>query len=186
MATEITYSLEEDDLVALARYQMERSPSIQRRYRLQRYGLVLGFLALGILFGVVLGKVSLALYFAGLALFFLAFYPLYYRWLTSRTLRQIVRARLNPKAFARRSLRIAPEGLVQSVEDSAMTMDWTRLVPVAITPDHAFVAVDGVYALVIPRARLSEEECDAFLRNLQSQVRRASPSPGLPGPQVSQ
>lgn len=168
--TEITFSLEEDDLVALAHYQMERSPSIQRRYRLQKYGLVLGFLALALLTGVGWGKVSLALYFAGLALFFFAFFPLYYRWLTGRTLRQIVKARLNPKAFAQRSLRIAPEGLIQTVEDSATTLDWARLGPVALTPNRAFLAVDGVYALVIPRARLPEEEVEPFLQSLQGRV----------------
>ncbi len=170
MATEITFSLEEDDLVALARYQLEHSPALRKRYRLQKYGLVFGFLALALVAGAAGGKVSLALYFAGLALFFFVFYPLYYRWLTGRTLRQIVRARLNPKAFARRSLRIAPEGLVQVVEGSAATTDWARLGPVALTPAHAFLAVDGVYALVIPRARLPEEEVDAFLRDLQDRI----------------
>lgn len=171
MATEISFSLEEADLVALARHQMERSPSLQKRYRLQKYGLVFGFLALALVTGAVWGKISLALYFAGLALFFLAFYPLYYRWLTNRTLRQIVSARLNPKAFARRSLRIAPEGLIQAVEGSAVTLEWGRLGPMTITPDHAFLAVDGVYALVVPRAQLPEGEFDAFVQALQGHMR---------------
>ncbi|MGC8836960.1 MAG: YcxB family protein [Anaerolineae bacterium] len=167
MATEITFSLEEADLVALARHQIERSPSLQKRYRLQKYGLVFGFLALAVVSGAVWGKVSLALYFAGLALFFFAFYPLYYRWLTNRTLRQIVSARLNPRAFAQRSLRITPEGLIQAVEGFAVTMGWDRLGPVTVTPDHAFLAVDGVYALVVPRAQLGEEEFNAFIQALQ-------------------
>lgn len=68
MAKEVTFSLEEADLVGLARYQVERSPSLQKRYRFQKYGLAFGLLALAPLTGALWGKTSLPLYFAGLDL----------------------------------------------------------------------------------------------------------------------
>ncbi len=93
---EIEFKLEETDLVTLAKYQMEHSPAIVRRYRLQRYGLLVLFGLLSLVSYFILRKPTVATYSAILAAFCFGLYPFYYRWVTARTLRQIVGALTQP------------------------------------------------------------------------------------------
>jgi hypothetical protein len=152
---EVAFAVEEPDLVALARYRMEHSPARVRRYRVGWLGLSAAFSA---------GAVALhlsdlrapAYYLGAFAVFFLVFYPYYYRWLVGRTMRRIVGARTNPAAFARRSLRATPEAIV--IEGGKPSnIVWERITGIAVTAERAFVAVDGEYAIVLPRAALGDE-----------------------------
>jgi hypothetical protein len=152
---EVAFAVEEPDLVALARYRMEHSPARVRRYRLAWLGLSAAFAA---------GAVALhlcdlrapAYYLGAFAVFFLVFYPYYYRWLVGRTMRRIVGARANPAAFARRSLRATPDAIVID-GGKQTTIGWERITGIAVAPERAFVAVDGEYAIVLPRAALGDE-----------------------------
>ncbi len=164
----LAFTLAEADLVALARYQMEHSPALLRRYRLQRYGLLLFFGLLALVSYFAFHKPAVALYSAALAVFCFGLYPFYYRWVAGRTLRQIVRARLNPAVFAPRTLQLNAAGLRQTVADKETLIPWSRIGPVTVTPDHAFIAVDGVYGLAIPRGRVPEDLFRRFIEALRA------------------
>jgi hypothetical protein len=152
---EVAFAVEEPDLVALARYRMEHSPGRVRRYRLAWLGLSAAFVAGAV--ALYLGALRApALYLGGFAAFFLVFYPYYYRWLVGRTMRRIVAARANPEVFAQRSLRTTPDAIV--IDNGKQTsIGWERITGIAITPERAFVAVDGEYAVVLPKSALGEE-----------------------------
>lgn len=165
---EIEFKLEETDLVTLAKYQMEHSPAIVRRYRLQRYGLLVLFGLLSLVSYFILRKPTVATYSAILAAFCFGLYPFYYRWVTARTLRQIVGARLNPAVFAPRTLRLSTEGMDQISGGKHTMTPWSRIGNVAITADHAFIAVDDVYGLAIPRGRVKEERFQSFVAALRA------------------
>jgi hypothetical protein len=165
---EVEFKLEEKDLVALAKYQMEHSPAIIRRYRLQRYGLVTLFGLLAIVGLLILRKPALAAYSGAFALFCFGFYPFYYRWLIGRTLRQIVGARLNPTVFSLRKLRLSAEGLEQVTAGKKTLIPWSRIGPVTVTSDHAFIAVGGVFGQAIPRARVEEDRFLGFVQALRA------------------
>lgn len=164
----VEFRLEEPDLVALAKYQMENSPKYVRRYRLQRWGLLALFALLALAAQFVLYKPAIALYTGALGLFLFGLYPFYYRWLVGRTLRQIAAARLNPAAFAPRKLRLRAEGMEQMAGDKRTMTAWDRIGDVTVTPDHAFVAIDGVYGLVIPRKQVKEERFQGFVKALRA------------------
>jgi hypothetical protein len=164
---EVEFALDESDLVALARHHMEHSPGIRRRYRIRWIGVTLAIGLTGVLLYAFFALRAPAIYLGASAAFFLVFYPYYYRWLVGRTLRQIVAARLNPKAFAARTLRATPDGLELVGADSKTSWTWDRISGIAVAPDRAFVAIDGEYAVVLPRQRLGDETYQHLIETIR-------------------
>jgi hypothetical protein len=164
---EVEFALDEADVVALARHHMEHSPAIRRRYRIGWIGVSLGIGLMGMLLYAFLSLKAPALYLGAFAAFFLVVYPYYYRWLVGRTMRKIVNARLNPKAFAVRTLRATPEGLELVSAGSKMAKRWDRVSGVEVTLDRAFVAVDGEYTIVLPRRRLGDEPFQSLIETIR-------------------
>jgi len=171
---EVAFALDEADLVALAKYRMEHSPAIRQRYRTRWIGVSLGIGLMGVLLYAFLALKAPAMYLGAFAAFFLVFYPYYYRWLVGRTMRRIVSARLNPKAFSDRTLRATPEGLEVVSAGSKTATNWDRVSGIEVTPDRAFVALDGEYAMVLPRTRLGDE---TYRRLIETIRRLANLSP---------
>jgi hypothetical protein len=164
---EVEFAPDEADLAALAKYRMEHSPAIRRRYRIRWIGAVLGIALTAVLLYAFLSLRAPALYLGAFAAFFLVFYPYYYRWLVGRTMRRIVSARMNPKALAARTLRARPEGLEVVSADSTMIRSWDRVSGVEMTPERAFVAVDGEYVIVLPRTRLGDETYQRLIQTIR-------------------
>jgi hypothetical protein len=171
---EVEFALDEADLVALARHHMEHSPAIRRRYRIRWIGVSLGISLMGMLLYAFLSLKAPALYLGAFAAFFLVFYPYYYRWLVGRTMRKIVNARLNPKAFAVRTLRATPEGLELVNAGSKMAKRWDHISGVEVTLDRAFVAVDGEYTIVVPRRRLGDEPFQNLIETIRRFAKQSS------------
>jgi hypothetical protein len=164
---EVEFALDEADLVALARHHMEHSPAMRRCYRMRWIGVSLGIGLTGVVLYAFLALRAPALYLGAFAAFFLVFYPYYYRWLVGRTLGKIVKARLNPKAFAVRTLRATPEGLELVGAGSKIAKGWDRVSGVEVTMDRAFVAVDGEYTIVLPRRRLGDEPFQGLIDTIR-------------------
>jgi hypothetical protein len=164
---EVEFVLDETDLVALARHHMEQSPAIRRRYRIRWIGASLGIGLMGVLLYAFLALKAPALYLGAFSAFFLVFYPYYYRWLVGRTMRKIVNARLNPEALAARTLRLTPEGLELVGAGSKTAKPWDRISGIEVTPDRTFVAIDGEYAVVLPRLRLGDETYQRLIETIR-------------------
>jgi hypothetical protein len=120
-----------------------------------------------VLLYVFLALKAPAIYLCASAAFFLVFYPYYYRWLVGRTMRKIVGARLNPKALALRALRVTPKGLEMVGGGSTTTRTWEQINGIDVTPERAFVAIDGEYAIVLPRLRLGEETYQRLIETIR-------------------
>jgi hypothetical protein len=171
---EVEFALDEADLTALAQYRMEHSPGSRRRYRIRWLGVSLGMGLAGALLYAFFGLKAPALYLGAFAVFFLVFYPYYYRWLVGRTMRRIASARLNPQAFGDRRLRVTPEGLECVSAGKKTAKRWDQVSRIEVTPDRAFVAVDGDDAIVLPRTRLGDE---TYRRLIETIRRLAKHSP---------
>jgi hypothetical protein len=164
---EVAFAPDEADLAALAQYRMEHSPATRRRYRIRWIGVSLGVGLTGLALYGFLSLKAPALYLGAFAAFFLVFYPYYYRWLVGRTMRKIAKARLNPKAFSERTLRTSPEGLEVVSTGSKTTKSWDRISGIEVTPERTFVAVDGEYAIVLPRARMGDEAYQKLIETIR-------------------
>jgi hypothetical protein len=82
-------------------------------------------------------------------------------------MRKIVNARLNPKAFAVRALRVTPKGLELLNADSKTAMTWERVSGIEVTPKRTFVAIDGEYAIVLPRLALGDKTYQLLIETIQ-------------------
>ncbi len=171
---EVEFALDEADLVALAKYRMEHSPAIRRRYRIRWIGASLGVGLMGLLLYGFLSLKAPALYLGAFAAFFLVFYPYYYRWLVGRTMRKIVKARLNPKAFSDRTLQATSEGLEVVSAGSKIATSWDRVSGIEVTPDRAFIAINGEYTIVLPRMRLGDETYQRLIESIRRLAKLSS------------
>lgn len=154
---EVEFDLDEADLIALAKYRVEHSPAIRKRYRRSWIGISVGLGLSGVLIYALFSLKAPGMYLVAFSLFFLVFYPYYYHWLVGRTMHKIVNARSNPSAFARRTLRVTTEGLEMVSTGTKLTKNWGKVNGIEITPTHAFLAIDGEYAIVVPRTALGAE-----------------------------
>lgn len=168
---EVPFTINEADITALAKFRMRRSPEFRRRYRIGWIGVPLGFAVTGLVLYAFFSLTSPALYLVAFALFFLVFYPYYYRWLVGRTMRRIVRSRSEPRAVGRRTVRITPAGLEVLGGASAIRGSWDCVSGMEITPAHAFLAVDGEYSVVLPRASLGDEGFKQLVSSIQAFAR---------------
>jgi hypothetical protein len=164
---EVQFTLDEADLTALAKFRMRHSPAFRRRYRIGWVGVPLGFGLTGLVLYVFFSLKSPALYLVGFGLFFLVFYPYYYRWLVGRTMRKIVSVRSNPKALGRRRVRVTPQGLEMVGGGSTVKTSWDRVSGIEVNPVHVFVAVDGEYAIVLPRSSLGDETFQRLMETIR-------------------
>jgi len=164
---EVEYALDETDLVALARFQVNRSPIVRRRFYIQRFGYVLGFILLGLGTYLAFSSTILLLSFGSLAALSFVVYPFYFRWAGERRIRQIVRERATPSSLAKRILRATPEGLEQIMGTSESKVKWELVNGIEVTPTHAFVSIDGTFSVVIPRLRLGASQFQSFLDTMR-------------------
>lgn len=164
---QVEFALDEADLVALARHRMEHSPAARRRFRIRWIGGALGMAVMGVLVYGFFALRAPAIYLCASGAFFLVFYPYYYRWLVARTMRKIVGERLNSKALAIRTFRVAPEGLEMTGAGATTTRTWEHVSAVDLTPERAFVAIDGEYAIVLPRLRLGDETYQRLIETIR-------------------
>jgi hypothetical protein len=171
---EVEFALNEEDLAALAKYRMEHSPAIRRRYRIRWIGVSLGLGLMGVLLYGWLALTAPALYLGAFAAFFLVFYPYYYRWLVGRTMRKIANARMNPKAFSGRTLRATPEGLELVSAGAKTANSWDRVSGIEVMPERAFIAVNGEYAIVLPRMRLGDETFQKLIETIRRLAKLSS------------
>jgi hypothetical protein len=79
---------------------------------------------------------------------------------------------MNPKAFGVRTLRATSEGLELETSGAKTAMGWDRVSGMDVTPDRAFVAIDGEYAIVLPRQGLGDETYQRLVETIRRQARR--------------
>jgi hypothetical protein len=110
---EIEFTLNEADIVALVRYQIEHSLSVKRRIARLHVGLVLGFGMLALGFYFMAPDLRLYLPFALLGVASLALYrPIAWARLKASA-PQMAREKMRPESLGWRKLRITSEGIEQ-------------------------------------------------------------------------
>lgn len=175
---EVQFRLDEADVVALAKYHMEHSERIRRRYHLRWLGVTAGLGILALILYFFLSAQALALYLGAFALFFLVFYPYYDRWLVNRTLTRIVASSPSPKALAAQTLRVMAEGMELISAGSKIKKTWSQLKGIEVREDRAFVVFDDRFTLVLPRKHLGEEKFKKLIGTMEGYACASSP-PGV-------
>ncbi|MGB2896396.1 MAG: YcxB family protein [Anaerolineales bacterium] len=167
---EIKFSLAEPDLFALAEFQVEMSVALRKQTRLRRilYPLSFGLLALGAL--IVADDLLLPIMFGLMAVLSFLLAPALFEWLYRRRLPQVVRQKMSSTSLGYRSLTANESGLQQRAGELYSEVPWSLVQEIAETPNHIFVAIDGVYSVIIPRSEVTAEELNCFIGLLREKI----------------
>jgi hypothetical protein len=69
-----------------------------------------------------------------------------------------------------RSLTGNESGLQQRAGELYSEVPWSLVQEIAETRNHVFVAIDGVYSLIIPRSEVTDEELNRFIGLLREKL----------------
>lgn len=171
---EISFKLDEADVVALAKYHMHHSAAIRRRYHIRWLGVTMALATAGIFFYAFFSAKALGLYLLAFAVFFLVFYPYYDRWLVNRTLTRILGASPRPKVLAAQTLRMTAEGMELLSGGGRVRKTWNQIKGIEVREDRAFAVFDDRFTLVLPRKNLGEEKFQNLICTMERYAREAS------------
>jgi len=167
---DIEYTLVEADLIALAKFQLEKSSALQKHSRSRRklYPLGFGFLALGYL--LMSDDLILPIIFGLLAILSFFFAPMFFTWLTRRRLPRIVRSKITPTSVGNRRISVNEKGLQQHAGEIYSEVPWNIINDLADEPNYVFIAIDNTYSLVIPKKEVNENELNRFVSLIRSKM----------------
>ncbi len=170
---EIEFTPDKADFRTVGQFQANRSMMLHNRIRRQRiaYGIGFSLLALGTYF--TMPNTVVPYVFGVLAVISIILYPVYIGWRIRRRINRLVEERATPASLAQCKLRVTAEGLEQETEYGEGKVKWILVNEVASIPTHTFVAVEGTFAIVIPKARVSKGDYDEFIESLRRQLNEA-------------
>jgi len=138
---EIEFALDEADLVALARHHMEHSPASAGATAFAGSGFRWPWTH-GVLLYAFFSLRAPALYLGAFAAFFLSSTPITTAGLWADHGQDRERT-LEPESLCPSNPPATPDGLELFGAGSKMVKGWDRISGVEVTPDRAFVALDG-------------------------------------------
>jgi hypothetical protein len=166
---EIEYQLGEEDLLAFSEYHLAHSPSDREVRRRQTYGYAGLFAVFGLIF-TLFGEAALAIAFLVLGPLWIAYWPWRVKQIQRKQMLARYREGKNPTLEGPVVLGLDDEGLTCVNATSQSRMSFAAVQRVADTPDHFFVYLGAVQAMVIPRRRVSRGDADIFVQELRRRV----------------
>ena len=174
-----TYQFEPADWIAFNVHYLKNSRVHQRQRFWACFGVVVGFLALGLVVLLAREKdvgLAISLSVIGVVMFFA--YPKVYDDSILKRIKKTVDDPDNAKTFGRETVTLTPEGFHTSRPGAEATIAWDNVLKLAETPDHIFLYLSAVNAIVIPRRSLEGASFEAAKRQLQQYMGMAAPAPG--------
>jgi hypothetical protein len=179
-----------DDMVAFNRYFLARTALVNQQPR--RMALI--FLAVGVGLSFIIslrhenGRYSIE---RGLLLILLGFWvvasiAVYLKWKpyilakTDQNVRKLFRQQPDKIALAEQQLEILDGRLIQTTEYGEFRWSMSAIDEIVETPDHVFLRLGSMRALILPRDALEERELEAFLDDLEAAWRGPPPLPAAP------
>ena len=151
----IEFRLGEEDLLAFSEYHLDHSPSSREARRRQTYGYAVLLAVFGLVF-MFFGEAALAIAFLVLGPLWIAYWPWRLKQIQREQLLRVVPGGQNPALEGLVSLGLDDEGLTCANATSQSRMSFAAVHGVTDTPDHLFIYLGAVQAIVIPRRRRVE------------------------------
>lgn len=162
---EIEFELTVEDILVLVRRRQAYSPILRKKFRIRRYGYLLGFGLMGI--GWLLNsQESLSFIFLLLAVVSFLLYPAFNDWLLKRNILREYQNENKRATLSKRIMLATPESLEEISSFGEMKVKWMAIDDISITPTHAFISTDQLPSIVIPKDKV-KEKFDEFVRACQ-------------------
>jgi YcxB-like protein len=165
---EIEYTLESDDLIALA-----HTSAMQRDNKRD-----MGVLMTGVVFflaGVAVYAHDILPVAIGFMIFF-TFYCFWYYWHLGNVYRRTYSPESAVGLLGPQKLILTPEFLLHQGEGSETKYRWSRVSHAGFTAAHVFIYVNRIQAYVIPRRNLSEEQFQLLKEELGKRIEKKANS----------
>ncbi len=171
---EIEFDLTENDILALVRRRQEYSPVFRQRILRLRYGYLVGFSLLGI------GSLLISQKFLPFAFFLLAvvsflLFPVFNDWRLKRSVSLAYQDKNKRATLEKRIMRATNEGLEEISRFGETKVKWMVIDNISVTPTHAFISIDQLPTIVIPKDKVKEnfeefvQACQKFQENSSNQ-----------------
>ncbi len=177
----VTYVVTADDVVAFNLYHLQHAPGMRRYLGWTRFGAAslavisvwslvaylqynsrsILALALAIIAGAIVYRMTPALMLRA----------------TPRTVRRMLRDEANRGMIGAQQITLAPDALIFRSELGECRYAWETIERIATTPEHIFIYVTPITALIVPARALSAAERDAFVEAARSALPAHASSP---------
>lgn len=168
---EIEYELTEADVVALTRCQLQRTPRRRNPIVVRRLAYLSGFTLMAVGLHLLMHNAVATVSLLILAILAFLFYPVYFDWLIRRRVSRTYRDPQRRAGLASRTLRATGEGLEEASGVGAVSLKWPAISELVETPTHAIIFVQGLAALVVPKARVRVGDYAAFVSACRAYMR---------------
>jgi hypothetical protein len=143
---------------------------VKRVRKLEYHGTALFLLVLAATEAVFFRRWLGTALFVGATVFWWLLWPPYRKWSSSRSLRRFYSEGEPDTFFGPHSLTIDGDSLISRDCSEEGRVRLSSLQRVDVTSDHAFIYIDSVRAMIIPRQSVTDGDFLAFV----SQLRKAS------------
>ncbi len=152
MKSIITYSLTEEDAIALNKFRIETDPVLRNRVKKSRNRLGFSFAIFGIAFWILIEDAFLSILFLVLALIFFFFYKQMYARSVKKHVKETHKKPEYISAISDISLEVTSDGLVQTSNLGQTKFNWNQVDDFFETPDHFFISIGKVLSVTLPKA----------------------------------
>jgi hypothetical protein len=172
-AIELSYSVQESDMLVAMRRQVLNSRPLRQRLRRSYLILVAAFALMALGSWLLAPGALVAPVLAVMALCTAVFYPILARQRLEACTRRMVHAYATPEALALRRLRSDGEWLEEVTEHSQSRLALSAVEGVEVSDGQAIVRAQGVPFMLIPRERVTAGDFDTFVGALQDAATQA-------------
>ena len=151
MNTKITYSLIEDDALALNKYRAKNDPLLMKRIKRSRITLTISFAIVGIGSWMLLDSLLVLIWFLALSILSFFYYEYYYRWRLKLRIRETYKQPEYASVLTSNTLEASSQGLAQTSKLGQTTVDWDQIDDFFETSDHYFISVGQVVSIALPK-----------------------------------
>jgi hypothetical protein len=163
----ILYNLEIEDIVVFSQFYIDTSPVVRKQ---RQRSLVVLALVYG-LFIAIFMFTKYALSFTAFCITTYAFFVCwYYRKITLKRVKHMYAGGKAAGLFCEHEIELLSDGIRDATSVNETMIKFAGIERIEITPSHVFIFTSSFSAHVIPKAKVSEGDLDAFISDLKDKM----------------
>jgi hypothetical protein len=171
---QIEYELSETDILALMRFRLDQIHGMRNPVMRRRIAYLVGFIFMAFGTWLLLHQALLLITFLFLAVVFFLFYPLLFDWLIRRRVAVAYRDPSKRVTLNSRTIHVRSDGLQELTEMGEANIKWVVINEIAVTPTHAFLSVQNVPSIIVPKESLSNDDFQAFVNICREYIEKSA------------
>ena len=169
---QIEYELNESDILALMRFRLDQMRGMRNPVTVRRIAYLVAFTIMAFGTWLISHQAILLISFLILAIVFFLFYPLLFDWLNRRRVAAAYRDPSKRVTLNARTIQVSSDGLHELTEMGETNVKWDVINGIAVTPTHAFLSVQNVPSIIVPKVNLRNDDFQAFVNICREHIEK--------------